>query len=375
MQIKANGISFNCRIDGPEGAPWLILSNSLATNLAMWNEQAPELGRTFRVLRYDQRGHGGSSEAGRYTFGLLLADAVGLMDALGIAKAHFAGLSMGGATALGLRRPIPSASTGSSSVTRHASRRRPRRSNGRNAIAVAQKYGMEALVEPTMERWFPPEIRKANPPYLDEVREMIRATPVEGFIGCAAALADHDYATAASTVTRPVLFLVGEKDGVAPPAMRKLNAAVAGSRYVEPRRRGSYLEPGSTAGIHPRSPTSCEPPEHRAQEHRSRSSGEIAPQPARGTRLALENSPRVGHIGFHVARADATYVYAGRGALESARRNVMAVTMKALAPADFFQQGPRAHGGDQRGGRQAQRLGPHTGERAGAAPMVQPDRR
>ena len=77
------------------------------------------------------------------------------------------------------------------------------------------------------------DIRKANPPYIDEVREMIRSTPVNGFIGCAAALAHHDYASAAATVTRPVLFMVGEKDGVAPPAMRKLNEALPGSRYVQ----------------------------------------------------------------------------------------------------------------------------------------------
>jgi 3-oxoadipate enol-lactonase len=100
-------------------------------------------------------------------------------------------------------------------------------------IALAEKQGIEALVEPTLERWFPAEIRAANPPYIDKVRVMIRSTPVNGFIGCAAALAHHDYATAASTVTRPVLFMVGEKDGVAPPAMRKLSEAVAGSRYVE----------------------------------------------------------------------------------------------------------------------------------------------
>ncbi len=234
MQIKANGISFNCRIDGPEGAPWLIFSNSLATNLAMWDAQARELGRTFRVLRYDQRGHGGSeAPAGRYTFGVLIADAVGLMDALGIARAHFAGLSMGGATALGLAQTHPDrldrvivCDTPCQSTPTTAQQWEER-------IVVAQKQGMEALVEPTVERWFPPEIRNANPPYLEEVRGMIRATPVNGFIGCAAALADHDYATAASTVTRPVLFMVGEKDGVAPPAMRKLNAAVRGSRYVE----------------------------------------------------------------------------------------------------------------------------------------------
>jgi 3-oxoadipate enol-lactonase len=62
---------------------------------------------------------------------------------------------------------------------------------------------------------------------------MVRTTPVNGFIGCAAALANHDYASAVATVTRPVLFMAGEKDGVTPTAMRKLSAALPGSRYVE----------------------------------------------------------------------------------------------------------------------------------------------
>src|SRR2546426_1133039 len=102
MKIKANGISINYQVDGPDGAPWLVLSNSLATNLAMWDDQARELGRAFRVLRYDQRGHGATeAPAGRYTFELLIADALALMDALAIKRAHFGGLSMGGATALG----------------------------------------------------------------------------------------------------------------------------------------------------------------------------------------------------------------------------------------------------------------------------------
>ena len=60
MKVKANGISFECKIDGPEGAPWLVFSNSLATDIAMWDEQAAALKNRFRVLRYDQRGHGGS---------------------------------------------------------------------------------------------------------------------------------------------------------------------------------------------------------------------------------------------------------------------------------------------------------------------------
>jgi 3-oxoadipate enol-lactonase len=234
MQIKANGISFNCRIEGPEGAPWLMFSNSLATNLAMWEAQARELARTFRVLRYDQRGHGGTeAPVGRYTFELLIADAVALMDALGISKAHFAGLSMGGATALGLAQSHPDRLDRVIVCDTSCQSTPATTKQWEERIMVARSEGMEALVEPTIERWFPPEIRTANPPYLDEVRAMIRATPVNGFIGCAAALADHDYATTASTVTRPVLFMVGEKDGVAPPAMRKLNEAVRGSRYVE----------------------------------------------------------------------------------------------------------------------------------------------
>jgi 3-oxoadipate enol-lactonase len=234
MRIKANGITFNCEIDGADGAPWLVFSNSLATNLSMWDGQARALKRLFRMLRYDQRGHGGTdAPAGRYTFDLLIADALALFDALSIKKAHFAGLSMGGATALGLALRHPDrleraviCDSGCASTPATSQQWEER-------IAVAQKKGMEALVEPTIARWFPPETVKANPPHLDEVRAMIRTTPVNGFIGCAAALADHDFRSAVGTVTRPLMFIVGEKDGTTPAAMRQMYAQVPGSRFVE----------------------------------------------------------------------------------------------------------------------------------------------
>src|SRR5262249_24057488 len=108
MKIKANGISINYQVDGTDGAPWLVLSNSLATNLTMLDDQTREFGRAFRVRRHDQRGHGApEAPAGRYPFELLIADALALMDALAIKKAHFGGLSMGGATALGLAQKHP----------------------------------------------------------------------------------------------------------------------------------------------------------------------------------------------------------------------------------------------------------------------------
>src|SRR5262247_1404486 len=233
MKIKANGISMNYQVDGPDGAPWLVLSNSLATNLAMWDDQARELGRALRVLRYDQRGHGASeASGGRYTFDQLIADALALMDALAIKRAHFAGLSMGGATALGLAQKHPDRLDRVIVCDSPCQSTPTSSQQWEERIVVAQKQGMEALVEPTLARWFPPEVMKANPPHLDKVRQMIRSTPVNGFIGCAAALADHNYAAAVATVTQPVLFMVGEKDAAAPP-MRKLNEALPGSRYVE----------------------------------------------------------------------------------------------------------------------------------------------
>src|SRR5262249_32369133 len=88
-------------------------------------------------------------------------------------------------------------------------------------------------VESTMARWFPPETHAANPPHLEKVRQMIRTTPVNGFIGCAAALADHDYNTAVATLTRPVLFVAGSKDGVTPAAMHDLRGRPKGCGCVE----------------------------------------------------------------------------------------------------------------------------------------------
>jgi 3-oxoadipate enol-lactonase len=234
MQIKANGLTFNYQVDGREGAPWLILSNSLATDLGMWDGQAAALGHAFRILRYDQRGHGRTEAAsGRYTFELLIADAIALMDALSIKRAHFGGLSMGGATALGLAQKYgdrfdriiicdsPCAST--PATTQQWEER----------IVMATEKGMDAMVEPTVTRWFPPETVAANPPHLDRIRQMIRSTPLDGFIGCAAALANHDYRSKVGNVKHPVLFIVGEKDGTTPAAMRQMHETLKGSRFVE----------------------------------------------------------------------------------------------------------------------------------------------
>jgi 3-oxoadipate enol-lactonase len=233
MRINANGINFNTQIDGPESAPWLVLSNSLLTNLSMWDDQVAELRKSFRILRYDQRGHGGTQVTeGRYSFDLLVADVVALLDALSIKRAHFAGISMGGMTALYLaqRHPqrfdrIVACDCGPASTPVSAQQWKER-------IEIASKDGMAALVEPTIARWFPPEFLATKSPVLDKVRQMIRSTPIAGFCGCAQALSDYDLRPGLAGIDLPTLLMVGTKDATLA-GIRQIKEAVRGSALVE----------------------------------------------------------------------------------------------------------------------------------------------
>ena len=233
MKTQANGININYQIDGPEGAPWLIFSNSLMTNLSMWDDQVAGLNKDFRILRYDQRGHGGTeAPAGKYSFDLLVGDVIGLMDALDIRRAHFCGISMGGMTALFLAQrhadrfdKIIPADCGPASTPQSAQQWKER-------IDLGAEKGMEALVEPTVNRWFPPEFVASKAPVLDKIRDMIRTTPYQGFAGCAYALSDYDLRPGLSGIKNPVLLIGGTKDATYP-GVQAINAAVPGSKRVD----------------------------------------------------------------------------------------------------------------------------------------------
>jgi 3-oxoadipate enol-lactonase len=233
-RIKANGIHFRIAISGREGAPWLTFSNSHATDLALWDEQAGLLQSRFRILRYDTRGHGGTEASeGAYDFDLLTSDVVALWDALGIARSHYVGLSLGGTTGLelALRYPGRVASLAACDCRCHATPEFAASWDGR--IETARRDGMEALVEPTLQRWFTPAFRERNPPALDTVRDMIRRTSVAGYVGCAEALKRIDCEPRLPAIRCPTLFITGDKDPSAPPDLvGRWQALVPGSRLA-----------------------------------------------------------------------------------------------------------------------------------------------
>ena len=217
MRIKANGITFNCRLDGREGAPWLVFSNSLTTNLGMWDEQAKALSEKFRVIRYDQRGHGKSgAPKGPYTIDRLGKDVIAILDGLKIAKAHFLGLSMGGTTGMWLARMAPGrfnkiilSNTGARIGTQDVWNTR---------IASVLSKGMSAVVDATIERWFSKDSHKRNLPAIPAVRKMLMTTPAHGYAGCSAAVRDADQRWGIGDVKLPTLVIVGTLDPGTPPA-------------------------------------------------------------------------------------------------------------------------------------------------------------
>jgi len=218
MNIETNGIQIHCVIEG-EG-PWLTLSHSLACDLSMWDAQAALLARRFKVLRFDTRGHGRSSApAGPYTLEQMAEDLHGLFGALGIRQTHFVGLSMGGM--IGETYALEHPGVFRSMVLADTTSRRPPEAAEMwgERIRIAQTQGMEALVASTLARWFTEPFRKARPEVMARIGEVIRNTPVAGFCGCCAAIAQVDVLERLKEIACPALVMVGDQDHGTPPEM------------------------------------------------------------------------------------------------------------------------------------------------------------
>jgi 3-oxoadipate enol-lactonase len=233
MKATANGISVNYTLEGPAGAPVVMMSHSLATDLSMWDPTVPALSG-FRVLRYETRGHGKTdAPKGAYTLDQLADDALALLKALGIAKMHWVGLSMGGmiGQTLALKAPEVFASLSlCDTSSRIPAEAKPLWAD---RIKMAQSQGMEPLVQSTLERWFTKPFRESRKDVIDKVAAMIRTTPPDGYAGCCAAISQLDLTDRISAIKLPTFVIVGEDDpGTPVAAHRVINEKIAGSELV-----------------------------------------------------------------------------------------------------------------------------------------------
>jgi 3-oxoadipate enol-lactonase len=210
-KISVKGCQLAYREDGPANGPVIILSNSLMSNLSMWDSNIGSLTDQYRVIRYDTRGHGQSEVTpGPYSISMLAEDLVGLMDALHISKAHLVGLSMGGMICQYVGANFPDRVL-SLSLCDTASEMPPR-SLWEERFALCAKEGIAGLVEGTIKRWFVADFIKQSPLEIDKVKEMIMTTPQNGYINCASAVRDMAQTTMLLKITAPTLILVGRDD-------------------------------------------------------------------------------------------------------------------------------------------------------------------
>lgn len=228
-----SGGNLHYQIDGPAGAPVLMFSHSLGTNLSLWNLQAAALSRWFRILRYDSRGHGRSTfGAGPYSIDLLTRDALDLLDQLEIDRVHFCGLSLGGMIGICLAASAPSrvdrlilANTAPLLGSREAWDQR---------IDSVRKCGMAAIAGNVVDRWLTQDFRQHFPSETAAIWQMLLDTPPEGYCASCAAIRDSDQRARLGSIHANTLVIGGTYDPTTSPEIcRALADGIAGAHYVE----------------------------------------------------------------------------------------------------------------------------------------------
>jgi len=234
MRILAGGIVTHYTLDGPADAPVVTLSHSLAASLEMWEPQLPALTQHFRVLRYDTRGHGGSEvPPGAYSLSMLAGDVRALLAALGIARTHFVGLSMGGM--IGQTIALEHPEILDRLVLADTASRIPPESGPlwEERIASVERHGLAAHADETIGRWFTAPFIADSPGLVDGIRMLIRTTAPQGFIGCSRAIQGLNHTDRLGEIEAPTLIVVGADDLGTPVALSEvMRDRIPGSKLV-----------------------------------------------------------------------------------------------------------------------------------------------
>ena len=224
-------------LEGPDGAPVLVLGNPIGTNRDVWSRQLAALSRHFRVLRYEPRGHGAPGDqspapAGPYTIDDLGGDVLALADDHGIDQFAYAGVSLGGMTGLWLAATAPERIT-ALAVCCAALTALPSPQAWHDRAALVRAEGMAPLAAQVVPRWFTPAFMNREPAAVQAVTDMLTATAPEGYAGCGEAIAALDLRPLLGSVRAPTLVLSGAEDVAAPPEIGAFTAeAIPGARLT-----------------------------------------------------------------------------------------------------------------------------------------------
>jgi len=207
--IGSDHLSYD--IEGPPDAPVVLLSHSIGTTRELWEPQRAALARTFRVIRYDARGHGQSSAPpGDYSLARLGADALAILDAAGVARAHVVGLSLGGLTAMWLGVHAPDRVNRLVLANTAARIGTPERWTER--IAQVQAGGVDAVVDLAIGRWFSEAFRARDGETVAAYRRLLSGCSPLGYAGCCAVLRDADLRDDLARITSSTLIIAGDQD-------------------------------------------------------------------------------------------------------------------------------------------------------------------
>ena len=230
MFLKTGDIVTHVRVEGPPGATPLLMLHSLGTTSAVWDAQAETLARSFRVIRPDLRGHGLTGVTpGPYSMEQLARDGLAVMDALGIAAAQVAGLSIGGLVAQQMAALAPERVTGL--MLCDTAMAIPPPSGWTDRAAAVRAGGMAPIADSVLARWVTPGFVDA--PAAQGLKAMLLRTDPEGYAGAAEAIAAADLTESTGRLTQPTLVLVGEQDLATPLASaHALRDAMPGARLV-----------------------------------------------------------------------------------------------------------------------------------------------
>ncbi|SDJ81807.1 3-oxoadipate enol-lactonase [Nocardioides sp. YR527] len=211
-----NAVDVHHVVTGRTDGPVVVLSNSLGATHSMWDENLAELERYFRVLRYDTRGHGASPvRPGPYSIDDLADDVVALLDRLGVERAHFVGLSLGGMT--GMRLAARNPERVERLVVLCTGAQLTPSSAWNDRAATVRAHGTQAVAEAVVARWFTPGFLEANPDVRASCEAMVAATPAEGYAGCCEVIAAMDLRADLPAITAPTLAIAGADDPATPP--------------------------------------------------------------------------------------------------------------------------------------------------------------